>query len=453
MKHSADWIYQVLLLVLFPLFAGYFLCRWISDPLYRVGFLQRVGRFPDPFFTGLSGRAVFWVHAVSVGEVQTSALFVRRLRERYPEAALVFSTVTPMGMQVARQKLQEVDRFFYLPLDMISICRAVVNRFSPSIFIVLETEIWPNLLRALSERGIPVILINGRISDGAYRRYRLIRPFFSGVLQRISLLLMQSDRDAEKIRSLGASRVEVTGNMKYDQAGSGLFLEEDLAGDARLAGVAPFAGDARLAGAAPLRAGLGLSPEEIVFVAGSTHAGEEEALLLTFSTLTKILGPLVMFIAPRHLHRLDEIERRLLNRGYAPHRKTAGTLKGAGRPAIVLLDTMGELDQLYSIAQFVFVGGSLVPAGGHNLLEPAVFRKPVFFGPHMANFREIADQMKQSGGGIEVSDGNDLALQMAVLSNDPDLFIKKGDAAYQVVMNHRGAVSRNLDRVIQCLEK
>jgi 3-deoxy-D-manno-octulosonic-acid transferase len=437
MKRFLYNVYQFLMVLFLPFFSLFLLARVISRPSYRSGITQRLGLYPDGFFKPLQGKMVFWVHAVSVGEVISSELFIQSLRERCPNAAIVFSTVTPSGQRAACQRLKGIDLFIYFPIDLVWITRSVVRKISPALFIFLETEIWPNFLLSLEEKKVPSILLNGRVSDEAFRRYCWIRFFLTHVLQGVSLFLMQTERDVEKLLCLGAppDRVEQTGNMKYDQA---------VSERARKEGVI-------------LRTELGLGEGERVMIAGSTHEGEEEAILETYQMLVSKLGRLVLLIAPRHLERLDYVEQLVSKRGYAPMRKTAlaDVVKSNPHPKfeIILLNTLGELDQFYSMADLIFVGGSLVPVGGHNVLEAAACRKPVFFGPYMANFKEISDQLKGSGGGIEVKDGKELAWKMVWLLEHPEEFKKRGESAYQVVLNNRGAVGRNCERVAQWVER
>lgn len=429
-KRLLYFFYQFLMLLLLPVILIFILTRLAVRPVYREGISQRFGWYPAGFFGRLAGKKVIWIHAVSVGEVISSGLFVRLLRERYPDAALVFSTVTPTGQAAARQRLKGIDCFIYFPFDLIWVTRSVVRKISPALFIFLETEIWPNCLRALSENKTPALLINGRISDRGFRRYRWVRFFLTDVLREISLFLMQTERDAAKMIDLGAppERVERTGNMKYDQA---------VSGDAGR-------------GNDDLRAALQLQEGEQVMIAGSTHEGEEAAVLEAYSILASSVPSLVLLIAPRHLERLAGIEQLLSEKGYAGVRKrtlSARPRDERGRTPIVLIDTIGELDRLYAVADFIFVGGSLAPVGGHNVLEAAAYRKPVFFGPHMANFREIADQLKGSCGGVEVAGGKEMGEKMAWLAQHPEEYKKKGESAYLVVLNNRGAVTRNLERV------
>lgn len=442
MKRLFFGLYQFLLILFLPLALLFLLRRLLGRPAYRAGILQRFGRFPRDFFNPLRGRRVIWIHAVSVGEVISSELFVRKLRERHPEAAIVFSTVTPTGQAAARQRLKGVDRFIYFPFDLPWVARSVVEKVSPSLFIFLETELWPNFLRALSKKEIPSILVNGRISDRGFRRYRRVRFFLRHVLQEVSLFLMQTEREADRIRALGAppARVSATGNMKYDQAGNA---------------IADFT--ARIA---ELRAQVGLRPDDLLMIAGSTHEGEEAAVLEAYRIVAEGSERVRLLIAPRHPERLERVEALLAARGIPSVRKTA-LAKAAGdgshsafrnsqteiAPPVVLLDTLGELDRYYSLADLVFVGGSLAPVGGHNVLEPAVSKKAVFFGPEMSNFKEIADQLKRAGGGIEVADGKELGERMLRLIRHPEELKKRGEAAHQVVLANRGAVLRNLEQV------
>lgn len=432
MKRLLFGIYQAMILLLLPPLSFFLLWRLIGRPSYRAGVMQRLGRYPRGFFKPLEGRRVIWVHAVSVGEVLSAELFIQTLRRRYPEAGIVFSTTTPTGQAAARQRLKGIDQFIYFPFDLPWVTRSVVGKIAPALFIFLETELWPNFLRTLSKNRIPSILVNGRISERGFCRYRRVRFFLQFVLEEVSLFLMQSERDAEKIRTLGASpeRVIRTGNMKYDQAASrGARKEEGV-----------------------LRAEIGLKPGERLIIAGSTHHGEEEAVLDAYRIVADAVGPLKLLIAPRHLDRLERVEELLTRSGMTSVRKTAlarisnGEL-GMRNERIVLLDTLGELDQYYSLADLVFVGGSLVPIGGHNVLEAAVNRKPVFFGPNMSNFKEIADQLKGSGGGMEISDGKEMGMQMVWLMRHPDEMKKRGESAYQVVLANRGAVARNVEQV------
>lgn len=393
---------------------------------------QRFGRYPSDFFKPLQDKQVFWVHAASVGEVMMSRLFVRALKERHPDTGIVFSTITPTGQAAAREHLADsVDCFIYFPFDFFWVARRVVRRISPDVFIFLETEIWPNCLRSLSTLKIPSVMANGRISTRSFPGYRRLRPFISLVLKEISLFLVQSVEDAERLVALGAppERVEETGNMKYDQAGSA----EDQNVDPRK----------------NLEA-LGLFEDIPVMIAGSTRPGEETPVLEAYRTLRLNIPDLALIVAPRHLGRLDEVEKIIEREGFKVIRKTRieGPLRTEiAAPPVILVDTLGELATVYPVGRFIFVGGSLAAFGGHNPLEPAACRKPVFFGPHMENFQAIAAQLTAAGGGIQISSGTELAGEMLSLSQTPEEYEQRATAAYDVVRRHRGAVQRNIDRI------
>ncbi len=432
-------LYQSITLLLLPFFLLFILGTLLRKPIYRKNMAQRFGLYPATFFKLLQGKKVVWIHAASVGEVMMSRFFVRSFKARHPDSAIVFSTITPTGQAAAREYLSDfVVSFIYFPFDYFWIARGVVRRISPTLFIFMETEIWPNCLRSLSKRKIPSIMANGRISTRSFPGYQKLRPFISLVLNDVSLFLMQSAQDAERLIRLGAplNRVEETGNMKYDQAGSA----ED-----------------QVSGACASFAAMGLSEDQLLMIAGSTRPGEEDAVLKAYRILHSKMPGLRLMIAPRHLGRLDAVEGLVSAAGFQSIRK--GQISGPSlkedvdTPKVILMDTLGELASFYALAHFIFVGGSLAPFGGHNPLEPAACKKPVFFGGHMENFQEIAEQLTRSGGGIQVADGNELAERILWLSKHPEEYEQRAQAAYDVVFNHRGAVQRNLDRIALLMEK
>ncbi|MFQ5597355.1 MAG: 3-deoxy-D-manno-octulosonic acid transferase [Nitrospiria bacterium] len=414
----------------------------MSRPAHRHGMAQRFGWYPKDFFQSLSGRQVFWIHASSVGEVLMSRSLVGSIKERYPKARIIYSTVTSTGKSAVLHQIKDIDLCIYLPLDLFWPVRSLVRKIGPDCFIFLETEIWPNLLLALSARGCPSLMMNGRISATSFPKYRMLRPFLSVVLKEVRLFLMQTKRDVERIVDLGAppERVFCTGNMKYDEAASSM---ESGTGSGPNGPIT--------------RSHLGLSDMARVMIAGSTRSGEEEAVLHAYRILRSSLSNLVLVLAPRHLQRLETIEQLVTEEGLLPVRrqciKTPSILPSDTEGVVILLDTLGELSRIYPIGELIFVGGSLVPKGGHNVLEPASHRKPVFFGPSVSNFHEIADQLIRSGGGIQVTDGEEMGKQMQWLSEHPKAYRKAGESAYLVVMNNRGAVQRNMERLSALLEK
>ena len=292
-----------------------------------------------------------WIHAVSVGEAAAAAPLVRGIRGRWPALGIVVTTVTPTGARIVAGELGRVATHRYFPIDLPGPVRRALGAVRPRFFVGMETELWPNFLRALASRGVPSMIANGRISDRSFKRYRLVRPLVARMLARITVFAMQSEEDARRIIALGApaERVVVTGNLKTDLV------------------PAPSSTD--------WEALLGLGPDDLLWIAGSTHRGEEAAVLDVFERLRPQFPALRLVLAPRHPERAAEVERLIAERGLRPIRRTALGPGGAARGAAVILDTVGELADLYRLAAVVFVGGSLVPAGGHNMLEPALRKK------------------------------------------------------------------------------
>jgi 3-deoxy-D-manno-octulosonic-acid transferase len=369
-------------------------------------------------------RPAGWIHAVSVGESITAVPLVTGLRARYPERPLVMSTVTETGAQVVRQRLGGLVEHRYFPLDLPGAIDRVVDAIDPAFFVCMETELWPNLLRRLHVRGVPVMIANGRLSDRSFRRYSLVRALLRPMLREIELFAMQSEEDARRIIALGAAaeRVVVTGNMKHDAA-------------------APTAADA-----ARWRQRLALDDAQRVWVAGSTHPGEEGAVLEAHALARQTCPELALIVAPRHPERAAEVVELVRARGWPAVRRSA--LAGRiAKDTVVVLDTVGELAELYAIADVVFVGGSLVPRGGHNLLEPARLGKAVLFGPHTANFREAAALLVDEGGSLVVADVAELAESLGALLADDAERGRRGEAARAAVASRQGAVERTLDLV------
>jgi 3-deoxy-D-manno-octulosonic-acid transferase len=365
-----------------------------------------------------------WIHAVSVGESVTAIPLVQGIRRRWPELGIVLSTVTPTGARVVADHLGQQVTHWYFPLDLPGPVQLALRRIEPRFFIGMETELWPNFFRALSRRSIPRMIANGRISDRSFRRYRRVACLMRRLLREISIIAMQSEEDARRIIALGAppERVVVTGSLKADQ-------EPEDPGARELW--------ARL---------LSVAPDERVWVAGSTHRGEEEVVAAVFQRLATTLPRLVLLLAPRHPERVAEVERLLGARGLRTVRRSQ--LPGDRREReVILLDSVGELAQCYRVAEVVFVGGSLVPVGGHNMLEPALRRKPVLFGPHTANFRESAERLRVAGGALVVHDAQALEEAVGRLLADRGLAITMGEAAFEAVAGQQGALNATLDLV------
>jgi 3-deoxy-D-manno-octulosonic-acid transferase len=372
---------------------------------------------------------VGWIHAVSVGEAIAAAPIVEGLRQRWPALPLVVSTVTETGARVVRERYHGLACHRYFPLDFPGAARRVVASIAPAFFVGMETELWPNFLRVLAARGVPAMLANGRLSDRSFRRYRLVRGAMRRVLGDVTVFAMQSDEDARRVIALGAlpERVVVTGNLKHEPL-------PDPAGAADLWH--------RL---------LGLAPGQPVWIAGSTHRGEDEAVLEAHRRARATHADLVLVLAPRHPERVGEVMKLVAASGVAGIRRSALSGGRATESPVIVLDTVGELAQLYSIADVVFVGGSLQALGGHNMLEPALRGKPVLFGPHTSNFREAATMLVDAGGGVVVRDAAELGTQLQRLLADPALRARQGAAAREAAASRHGACRTTLDLVARYL--
>jgi len=386
------------------------------------------------FFPDLSPKRHIWIHASSVGEVFCTIPLVRRIKNELPHRYIVLTTMTPTGNESARKNLPEADKVLFFPIDHPIIIRRTLKRISPVLLILLETEIWPNLLRCCGKMRIPVVLVNGRISERSFRGYRFLKFFFKKCLRNISLFLMQTETDRKRIIEVGADRekVKVIGNMKFDQTPPP--LRESMDGISKL-----FLQD----------------DKRYLIVAGSTHTGEEEIFVSIFKELKKIYPKLSLLLAPRHLERLEEVERILKRESLLWERKTSVFLnqdqmgKTEDRiPEVVLLDTLGELWQFYSMATLVFIGGSLVPVGGHNPLEPLFYKKCVIFGHNMFNFSEISQSLLKEGGAIQVKNKEELLFQLKYLLNNEEKRKSFGERGYQFLKKYQGATERTFQEIM-----
>lgn len=418
-------VYSLLTLVGVILVSPYFVYQALRHGKYVGSLRQRLGYLPIAF--NVDGEESIWIHAVSVGEALTARALVADLRERYPRLRLYLSTTTIAGQQVARRHLQGIDAVFYFPFDWMFIVRRTLDIVKPRLFVMMETEIWPNLLRACRSRGVSTVVINGRISTRSYPRYRMIRPFFKRVLADVDRFCMQSDESARRLIDLGAdpSRVTVTGSLKFDS----LQMPTPVAhGRPRERALRYFRSPAN----------------RVVIVAGSTMKGEEAAMLRAFERIKSVVPTALMILAPRNPERFDEAERIARNTGLLTVRRLELAIDADPRADVVILDTIGELAQLYQLATAVFVGGSLANHGGHNILEPAIFGKPIVFGPHMQNFKEIAEIFIANDAAVQVQSERELEHAMLCLVTDPVRRAGLGAAAKALVEANRGAKGKTL---------
>jgi len=412
----------------------------ITKGKYKKGLKQRLG-FTPPLYTGagfipeLKNKDIIWVHAVSVGEVIAASSIIDAIRKRFPKYSFLISTVTDTGQDMARKAVSDPKKIIYFPLDFRWIVNKVLKVIQPKLFIMVETELWPNFIRETKKREIPLAVVNGRISPSSFKGYRIIKPFLKKVLSNVDLFCMQSKLDEERIISLGAPKEKVytTGNVKFDGLKTEISDREKLAEE------------------------LKISLKDLVLIAGSTHPKEEEIILDIYQKAKEESPSLKLILVPRHPERIPEVESLCKNRNLSYIRRsqiTAGTPTdvGVGSPItdyrpIILLDTIGELAKIYSLATIVFVGGSLVPIGGHNVLEPAALGKAPLFGPYMHNFVESARLLLEGEGGIQARDREELLENILDLLKNSEKREKTGKRAQEIVKRHQGASERTVELI------
>jgi 3-deoxy-D-manno-octulosonic-acid transferase len=384
------------------------------------------------FFQDLTFRRPIWVHTASVGEVFCTVPLLKRIKREFPHCEIVLTTMTSTGNEAAKTHLPEADRVLFFPIDHPLTLRKVIKKIQPCLLLIAETELWPNLLRSCGRKGIPIILFNGRISEKSFRGYLFFKFLFKECLKYVSLFLMQTMEDQNRIIEIGAEpdKTRVVGNLKFDQTLPS-FNQEAMANLAK---------------------SIGLQGKEAILIAGSTHPGEEEILLSLFKELRKIHSHLILILAPRHLVRLEEVERILEKESISWVRRTSLDVdqdhqKQKEPPEVMLLDTLGELMSLYSLGTLVFVGGSLVPIGGHNPLEPLFFKKCVLFGPYMFHFSEISRRLVEEGGAIQANGKEDLATHVKRLLKNDRTRRDIGERGYQFLQRHQGATERMFEKI------
>jgi 3-deoxy-D-manno-octulosonic-acid transferase len=385
---------------------------------------------------GYQRAGAIWIHAVSVGEVLASDPLAKELKREFPGRAIFVSTTTETGQRLARERLKSADGVFYFPLDWVVPVRKALRAIRPALVIVMETEIWPNFLREARRAGIPVVFANARISDRSFRRFEhwrfLVGEFFATTLRDADLFLAQTESDATRLASMGASqqRVQITGNMKYDVSPAplgpfGVWLESQIREQERWP----------------------------VLVAGSVVEGEEEAVLAGYDAVQRQWRRTLLILAPRKPERFIAAEKIAAQAGWNTLRRSQLNPGEAlaENVDVLILDSIGELGGLYSLADAVFVGGSMVQAGGHNVLEPACFSRPPVFGKSMENFQEMADQFLDAHAGVQVGNGQQLGKAWVHLIEDNAMSKRMGEAAREIAVRNRGATARSLTRIAAIL--
>ncbi|MBW1703769.1 MAG: 3-deoxy-D-manno-octulosonic acid transferase [Deltaproteobacteria bacterium] len=380
----------------------------------------------------LKGESI-WIHALSVGEVISALPLIKALSIKYPDKGIVFTVTTSKGMGIAKRELKgNVKALLPMPIDFWWCIRRMVNHVRPSAFILIETDIWPGLIDYLGRRGIKSVLVNGRVSPRTFRSYRRFSIFTRMMLEPLESCLMQSDLDRERLLQAGIDpdRVRTVGNIKYDRDW------------------VPMANEERQ----KLLRALNLGVEDMIWVAGSTHAGEEEVVLRTFKKLRPSFARFRLILAPRKIERSEDILVQARDMGLETVLKT-GISRSRDPYDVMILDTLGELGRIYGLSKVSFVGGSLVPIGGHNLLEPAGFGCPVLFGPHTHNFVFMSESLLEAGGGWRVKDAEALYEAMKTLLKDTEKCNVMGRLAKAFVEKNRGALERVMSYIAECISR
>ena len=421
-------LYSALLVATLVLGAPYWIVRMATSGRYRAGLAGRLGRVPDELRAAVAGRNVIWLHAVSVGEVMAATQLIRELRAALPGWVIAVSTTTATGQRLARERLPE-SPVFYLPLDFAFVIQRYLRVLHPKTLVLMESELWPNLIDRCARGGIPIAVVNARISDRSLPRYLRLRRLWRPLLEKISLYLAQSQENADRLVRIGApaDRVHATGNLKYDvRTAKTNALTESLRAN--------------------------LPTDAAVVVCGSTLDGEERMLLDAWPTVLAAEPRAVMVLAPRHPDRFAAVETLIAERGFSTQKASefgqhpVSVLPGS----VFLLDTIGDLASIYSLGTLAFVGGSLIPSGGHNPLEPAQFGVPVLVGPSFQNFREIVDAM-QSSDAIRIVPAEALAATIVDMLRHTSEAQSMGERGRAVFEAQSGATPRTIEALLKLL--
>jgi len=425
------FLYNIVLFIAACLALPYYVLKMALTGKYRRSLGAKFGIMPESVFEKMKGTPRIWIHAVSVGEVTAAVPIVAALRAELPGACIVLSTSTETGQDMARSLAKEATVIIYYPLDIPFVVRKVIKMVNPDVFVMTETELWPNFLRTCKEMKIKEIMVNGRISPRSFRRYLLSRFFWKRVLAFVDHVGVISDVDGERILSLGLSpeRLEIMGNAKYDGLAAKVSpaLEEEIA----------------------LR--LNITPGDNVFVAGSTHEGEESVVLEVYRRLLPDYPAMKLILIPRHVERGAAVREIVARSGFADF-ITLSAINGGQRrreERVVIVDVIGELFKIYSLATVVFCGGSLVPRGGQNILEPAAWGKVVFHGPSMEDFLSEKNLLESMGAGITITNGEELLVGIQDMLSQPALLREKGEAARKAIIANRGAAKRYAEMIIK----
>ena len=426
-------LYNILLWVAALFLVPWYAVRMMRTGKYRRGFGQRLGFLPPAALAGLTGSPRVWLHAVSVGEVTAAAPIIAALRKRLPGASIILSTTTDTGQEMARRIVTHADAFIYYPLDLPGAVRRAIYAVRPDIFVLTETELWPNFINSCRKCGVKILMVNGRLSPRSFRRYRLTRFFWKSTLAAFAGIGVISQLDAERFRTLGApaDRLRICGNAKYDS----------------------LAAQTSPALLAEMRTRLNIMSGDPVWVAGSTHEGEEKIIIGVYDKLLHTYSAGKLIIVPRHIERAPSVLSLAREAGIGDVIAMSEIIAGRQRrdERVIVVDVIGELFKLYGLATVVFCGGSLVAKGGQNIMEAAAWGKVIFYGPFMDDFREERALLESAGAGITVHDGDELFRGILKMMADRPAMDQRGEAGRRLVTANSGAAERYAEFIINCL--
>lgn len=425
-------LYNIAAIIIVILIIPMFMVRSVREKGFVERIRQSLGFFPEHALDKVEKKDCIWVHAASVGEIVATSPLIKEFRKEFPKSPILVSVVTTSGYEMANRIIKDADAIIYFPLDLPWLAGHVLRRIRPRVFLPVETELWPNFLRTARKIHVPVMMVNGRISDKSVKQYKHLHSLLRNMIGTVKLFAMQSPIDAEYIMRLGAPQelVTVTGNTKFDQTYTDVSPEEKQ----------------------KIIEEMGLSKNDGIFLAGSTHRGEEEAVLQAFKAVRETHPHARLVIAPRELLRTMEVVHLCRKAGFSVTTRTKLQNEAPQDEDIVILDTIGELGKVYSIGDVVFVGGSLVPHGGHNILEPAAHGKAIIVGSHMFNFKDTYALFKNRDACLTVKNGEELAKQVTRLFDELEHRHRMEEETRAIVRENKGASRKSAILLHQMLE-
>ena len=432
-KKLSYLLYNLILTVVALLYFPILIYKIVVGEEEWRGLKERFAWLPESIQATFKDEPTVWIHGASVGETGAASPLVTELRSEFPDHKFLFSTMTATGQEMAEKVIDEADEFIYFPLDLPRVVKRAFYQINPDIVVIMETELWPNFIKQADKNGAKLMIASGRISDQSIQQYRYLGPVLDDILSRVDCFSMQSELDKERIIELGANEDKVynQGNTKFDQdyGTTTAAAKEELYDEYKL------------------------DPKQPIIVLGSTHDDEEEQLVLLYTELKEQFPELVLIVAPRYVERADELQELYQSQGIKTVKRSEIETRDPAKESVIIVDTIGELAQLYGLADLVFVGGSLIDRGGHNVLEPAAQGKLVFFGPHMFNFKDSTELLLDHEVGIQVENGTELTQKMSYYLQHQSELEAKNKAALEMIAKNQGAARKNAELAADLVKK